>query len=579
MNSQLQDFLKQAEERFDLDSSDMTYVEWLNQNTTLRGKPFSTKGYEFQDAIINDMHPNMDVIKCSQIGMTEVQMRKALAFLVRNKGLSAIFSLPNEKMYQRVSKTRFKPLVDKEEVFNKSRDSGSVRSMGLMQFQDSFLYLSGCTEGDATSIPADAVFNDELDLSPQEIIALYQSRLQGSAWRISQRFGTPTFPNYGIDLGFRSSDQHYYLTRCMSCNHWNHIEFSKDFIEIPNLPENIQNLTDLDQEILSSLPIDEAYVKCEKCHSALDLDDPKLREWVPAYSERKHARGYQISPFATPHLTPSYILTQLLQYKQRENLRGFYNTVLGLPYTDGNIQLEREDINKCFTGVPTVPEIDKQQPVVVGIDMGQTCHITIGNGTSPEAMHVFDWRAVHVDDVVAEVERICQDHMVIAGAVDRHPYEPTADDIFRASNGRIVPTEYRGTKEVNLVATPTGEGISHAQVDRTKMLDEVVRYVRRHPGGLTFSGYHQWRETIVTHLRDMIRDEQPDQPAKWVKLSNNDHFFHALGFMIVSLKIKQVESIKNRDEVRSVFSISSVDLPERDSYVYGKGKSEYLIGI
>lgn len=577
-NQFLRNLLEKSNERFDIDTSGMSYTDWLVANTTLRGRPFSIDNHQFQRAIIDDDHPNMDVIKCSQVGLTEIQIRKMLAFLVRNQGLSAIFTLPNEKMFKRVSQTRVKPLIEADKVFNKERDEGSVRSMGLMQFGQSFLYLTGCTEGDATSIPADAVFNDEVDISPQDMLALFSSRLQGSDYKINQRFGTPTFPSFGTDMGFQSSDQHRFLIKCDRCNHWNDPQFSRRFVVVPGLPDYIADLPDIEPEIMDELDINGSYVCCEKCHAELDMGDWQNRQWVPKYPNRKHARGYHVTPFCTPKLPPSYILDQLLKYKRRDYLRGFYNTVLGLPYSDGNIQLDREVVQGCFTGQSTLPKIHKGNACCVGIDMGQTCHIVVGEGTDPANMHVFMWKAVHVDDIVEEVEKVCQAYNVVAGAVDRHPYEPTADDIFRASKGRIVPTEYRGTKEVNLVQNPTGDDFSHAQVDRTKMLDEVVRAVKNQPG-LRFSGYGQYRETIIQHLRDMIRDEQPEKPAEWKKLTGNDHFFHALGFLCVSTKIQQVARVKRKDDIRTMASASLVDLNDDAGQIYGNGNKSLERGV
>ncbi|TGR74085.1 hypothetical protein EN836_33470, partial [Mesorhizobium sp. M1C.F.Ca.ET.193.01.1.1] len=77
--------------------------DFICANTTLRKKPFSLKGYEFQRAIIDDLHLNLSVIKCSQVGLTEVQIRKFLSFLKRTNGVNGIFSLPNDEMYKRVS--------------------------------------------------------------------------------------------------------------------------------------------------------------------------------------------------------------------------------------------------------------------------------------------------------------------------------------------------------------------------------------------------------------------------------------------------------------------------------------------
>src|SRR5262249_55433788 len=98
----------------------MTISEWIAENTRhpkSPGKRFSFEGYEFQKAIADDMSESVSVIKPSQIGLTEVQIRKSLAFLARNRGTSLIFTLPTLDMMKRLSKTRVKTLVQSERVF------------------------------------------------------------------------------------------------------------------------------------------------------------------------------------------------------------------------------------------------------------------------------------------------------------------------------------------------------------------------------------------------------------------------------------------------------------------------------
>ena len=56
---------------------------WLERNTRLKKEPFSFKGYEFQRRIADDMHPQMSVVKPSQVGLSELQLRKFLAMLKR----------------------------------------------------------------------------------------------------------------------------------------------------------------------------------------------------------------------------------------------------------------------------------------------------------------------------------------------------------------------------------------------------------------------------------------------------------------------------------------------------------------
>ncbi len=308
----------------------MLMSDWIVKNTRLRKRPFSFAGYEFQRQIVDDMHPNMSVIKCSQIGLTEIQIRKFLAFLARNVGVSAIFTLPDDAMYKRVSQTRVKPLVESEAVFNMQTSEKPIRSMALYQINQSFGYFTGNKEGDATSINADALFHDEVDLSDQEMLALFQSRLQGSDYRITQGFSTPTYEGFGVDAGFKVSDQHEYMCRCTKCGHHNIPAFTPDFVTIPGLSGDINDLSEIDAEIASHLDLGAAYVRCENCGARLELHEPSLREWVPRYPGRRQ-RGYRVTPFATPRLTVEYIVDQLLQYKQRDALRRWYNTVLGEP--------------------------------------------------------------------------------------------------------------------------------------------------------------------------------------------------------------------------------------------------------
>ena len=130
-NDFLSDFRSQLRQRFAEDSINMSMSEWVEKNTHLRKKQFSFEGYEFQRAIVDDMHPDIHVIKCSQIGLTEVQLRKFAAFLTRTTAVNAIFSLPTDVMFKRVSQTRFGPLIEGEQVFNMTNDSSKpVRSVG-----------------------------------------------------------------------------------------------------------------------------------------------------------------------------------------------------------------------------------------------------------------------------------------------------------------------------------------------------------------------------------------------------------------------------------------------------------------
>ena len=558
------DLLGKYDERFSVDSLNMSYTDWVCKNTTIKKRPFTLKNYEFQRAILDDMHSNLSCIKISQVGLTEIQIRKALAFLVRNQGTSAIFSLPNEDMYKRISNGRVKPIVDNDKVFNTPYDKANrvTRSMDMKQFGQSFLYLVPAIESAATSISADMVLSDEKDLSDQQMIALFNSRLQGSSYRISQQFSTPTFPSYGIDLDWRGSDQNRYMIKCGCCGNWTYPEFNRKFVHLPGAPDDME-LWDIPEEIKDDLIFNDAYIMCDRCHEPLDLNDPALREWVASYPSRTQSRGYAINPFITASLDLSYIYTSLWKFVKNENKRGFFNTVLGQPYSDGSIQIPEDKIRDAMTTSSGPPNLAGYEDLLIGIDVGAICHIVIGDiQGNPISFYQID-----SSKLVKHVEELCSKYNIRAGSIDRFPYTPTADEVFKVSGGKIIPTEYRGQKETNIVLDPYDD-VSHAQVNRTMMLDKVSTRIKK--ASMRISGYGMYKEVIVTHLRNMVREETPEKEATWVKLLPDDHFFHALGFMSISLDIFDMVKIKLKSEVRTMVLASVVN---------PKSKTPNMIGV
>lgn len=535
--------------KFAEDSESMTYSDWIIKNTKLRKRPYSFKGFEFQAQIVDDMHPDMSVIKCSQIGLTEINLRKFAAFLARNTAVNGIFTLPDDQMYKRVSQTRFGPMVNSEHVFNLGGDK-PVRSMSIYQINQSYGYFTGNKEGDATSINADILMHDELDLSNQEMIGLFQSRLQGSDWRITHKFSTPTFEGFGIDANYRVSDQHEYMVKCESCNHHNIPEFNPNHLVIPGLSSDINELIEIDHEIADKLDLKNAYIRCESCGNKLNFTNPDLCQWVPRFPGRRK-RGYRVNPFTCrPHLfTVDYIIDQMLQYKQKDALRRFYNTVLGLPFNDSNARLSEVDIRACMQ-TAAKSDIGPSEPVFVGIDVGITCHIVLLSMGQRRPI-VFDFRQVLADNLLDELGTILETYNVIGGCMDRNPYTPLANDVREMSSNRIMPVEYghENSAAVQIVKDEL-DALSHIRGNRTTMIDAVAQSIRKRR--MALAGYGSFESLLILHLRDMVRIEKEDTSAIWQKLQGNDHFFHALAYALFAIRTTDAIIYRTEQEERTV---------------------------
>jgi hypothetical protein len=543
MNLLISNLLTEMQNRYVEDRETISMSQWVAKNTTMKGRPFSYRGYEFQQAIVDDMHPDLACIKCSQVGLSEVQIRKILGLLKRSSGVNALFSLPFEEMFKRMSQTRFRPILEQDRVFNLDSDQGAVRTVGVVQIGQSFLYITGCTEKDATSLPLDILFHDELDLSDEKMIALFQSRLQNSDLKMTQAFSTPTFTGVGIDREYESSDQREYFVRCDACNLRQVPLFMPKFIQIEGLPHDLEDFSTVDAEIMEKTDLLNAYVCCEKCRSPLDLTDPSKREWVAAYPSRILKRGYRVRPFSTHRLTIPYIFGRLLKAKDQDNLRSWYNTVLGESYTDSNIRLSEEDIIACM-GAPAQPEISSDDPVFIGIDVGLTCHIVLGT----PGKGIFLMETCQIADLEARVDQFLRQYRVVMGTVDRHPYTNDADNLRHLSNGRVMPVEYRGVAPLSFVKDEY-ESITHVQCNRTQVLDQVSKIIRKR--ALRMEGYREQRRTVIDHLRDLIRDETPEKPAVWKKLTGGDHYFHAISFYLFAIRLKGAIDELNGEDVRT----------------------------
>jgi hypothetical protein len=529
---------QQAKLRFGDSNASQSMGDWMMSNTTIKKRPFSFDDYPFQKAIADDMHGNLSVKKCSQVGLTEVQIRKYLAILSRSNAINGIFSLPNEKMFTKIYNGRIKPILEQDNVFNPPTGIKPTRSKDQIQIRDSFGYITACTEGDATSISADFLFHDELDLSPQEIIALYQSRLQGSDMRITQSFSTPSFVNYGIDKNYKLTDQREYTMKCEACNHVQIPRFEPKFIHLDHFPFDVESFTELTAQEIATIDLSNTYVKCEKCDARLDLSNADQREWVATFPTRLNFRGYQVRPFSTHRIKPDYIFNQLANYQERSFTRGFYNTVLGEEYTSSDAKIQRADVEAAMQkGTASIPNISSDDACFLGIDVGMACHITISKDDANGFPVFVLFETVPASYLVRRVEELMSIYNIVQGAIDRFPYTNEANELRDLTMSRIMPIQYRGNAGLQPVFEPDTKIISHYSANNTMALDRVRALVSNRK--MSISGYQGAKETVIAQLTDMVRNDAPggDDMGEWLKVSGNDHYMHSMAFNLLSRRI------------------------------------------
>lgn len=571
-NTYLQELGRQIDSRFNIDSSDMRLSEYLCKNTKLRGRPFSFNKYPFQRALVDDEARVGVCMKPSQVGVSEIYQRMALAKLARNRHRKGIYAYPDDEMRKKNVQTRVLPMAEETKAFAVPEGQSWVRSILLIELNKSFLYITGSKEGDATSTDADFVFLDEYDLHDKDIASLFNSRLQNSDWKIERYFSTPTFTEFGVDKMYRMSDQMEYLIKCDSCNHWQFPMFTPEFVVMPGLPSDWSDLLELTQDSIDaySIDIDGSYICCQKCRSPLDLGREDNRNWVAKYPSRSHLRGRRVNPFSVSTRPVHEIVKSLLTYKARDALRRFKNTVLGEPEDSSNSRIDASIIQAAMRS-QVIPPIDPHTPCWLGCDMGHTCHLVLLQGTGPKNCRSVIMEQVPLGNLKNRISEIRSHYNVVGGMVDKHPESQVANDIWEMTEGIIVPGEYRGDAEMSLKMVPGNpDKLEYVQINRTVHLDQVQSALRKKE--LELNGYGLLGTEIAAQLRNMVRVEEPEKPARWDKLDPNDHFFHAIAFALSSMKINPYLQYKLGPTL-STLGFATANMPGYDSGLYGKDKT------
>lgn len=116
-NQHVSTLFNMARERFERELDQSLLSEWLCKNTRLKGKPFSLDRYPFQRALIDETHPNAVTIKPSQVGVSEIYQRIAMAMLARNPYRKGIYAYPSDDMKKKTCRRGSNPCTTARKLF------------------------------------------------------------------------------------------------------------------------------------------------------------------------------------------------------------------------------------------------------------------------------------------------------------------------------------------------------------------------------------------------------------------------------------------------------------------------------
>jgi len=513
-------------------------ADWITAHTYLNGEPFSFKDHEYQHRILQSEAPLLVVQKCSQVGITELIIRRTLALMDIMRSFSVIYTMPTAGFAGTAVKTRFDPIIQSSprltSLIHTTTDNTEIK-----RFADNFLYIKG-TYGNnqAISVPADMIVHDEFDFSDAQVMSNFQSRLKHSKYKWKALFSTPTVSDYGINAEFSATRRHYNFTCCEHCGHW----FIPDYFKHVRIPDFKNDLTQITKENIHQTRWREAQLHCPKCDQVPSLQ-VEHRNWVCENPDENHeGEGFQVSPFDAPNVVtiPSLILSST-KYDRRTD---FINFDLGLPATDAESSLQDQDIDRMFANhlesVPTTA-------CVIGVDMGVTCHLVVAKVGTNDSIHVIELSTSHYSDLERYLDLLVKQYRPASIVMDSQPYTETVYRLQQRHHN-LYGSVYVQNKNLETYTIKDRESnaekglldVRQLNVNRDYAFDVLMSQIR---SGKVTAVQDEQQHRLRTHLKDMKRilvDRSYGKVFAWKKSKDGaDHFHHALLYAMIAKELTQ----------------------------------------
>lgn len=465
---------------------------------------FTFDRHEYLEEPYRDDHPRQVEEKCAQMGNSVKAMLTTFYSARFMPFVGILYLFPSKSGVGDFVRSRVNPLVEDnpEEIGAFMRDTDSV---GLKRMCGTNLIFRGTKSAEGLrSDPCDMVLYDEYDLMPAGVEEAAKGRLGHSDYKWERYLSNPTIPDFGIDRQFQLSDQRYWHVRCPRCGQYTCME------EHPL------------EEVLWEKADGEVIRLCQQCRNG-ELDVTQGR-WVPKYPSVTEVRGYHYSQLFSSFVSPAEILHG---YRTTKKPGDFHNYVLGMPYIEAENRLSREQI-LALCGTHGVASSDKG-PCVMGVDQGGKLHVVVGRRHPDTVAHLGeygDWE---------ELDRLMDEFNVACCVVDAQPEMRPARAFAQRHPGKVFCCFY---SEQQRGGYAWNEAKQVVTVNRTESLDDSQHVLLK--GQVVLPKYCEVVETFAAHCNNLAKklEERDDGSKKYVyvKLSQEDHFRHAMNYMTVAMR-------------------------------------------
>lgn len=512
--------------------------EWICKYTYINQENFGFIDREFQIPIMKDTVKDQIVVKCAQVGLSELSYRWAVAACCIMDNFNVIYTFPTAGDATKNNQTRIDPMIEGSKELSRlvspHLNNSEIKKFGL----NSFLFFKGTmAETAALSTPADVVIHDEYDKSDMDVVTTYVSRLQDRITKIRKIFSTPTLRGYGVDKEAQNANRLFHLVKCVHCNHM----FKPDYYNNVVVPGWDKSLEEINARNLHTARWEEAYLSCPKCGKDPEMHHTRM-PWVcenPSLGYHKNA--WHVSPFsAHKRITVPNLVKNSTEYKK---ISEFKNQALGLTAEEKNESITKEDVDK-MQEQSFAPSSEIHQ---MGIDVGLICNVTVGRQMSTGELLVQHRERVHYSRLHERIGKLRQQYRISVSVMDSQPQVSLTNEVCQANHNAWGAVYVTSKSPIPFTVREEDEnpedgkmGFRIVNINRNAMFDEVLAMIKN---GAIIVNKSDENDVFEKQMLCMKRVEkfttQNELQFVWVKTGDEeDHYHHSLLYLCVAAQMR-----------------------------------------
>lgn len=419
--------------------------EWAEQHMVLptssaiSGK-FSCDAVPYQreimDAIIEPEVRSVTVMSSAQIGKTTIILC-LIGYYTEHEPATIMMIMPTIDTMEKFSKSRITSMIDDvkclREILGEAKAKDSGNTILYKKFPGGYLQLSGANSpASLASTPIRIVLMDEIDRFPDTAgnegnpIRLAEKRATSYWNKKFFKSSTPTTATQSkVEKEWKKGTMEKWCVQCPCCGTWQPYEWER-----------------VDFSIVGMKCVDCGEVLEEKIWKEAD------HKWIPGNPSVKNHRSFHLNALASPWVEWQELIDQfndameqLKKFHDTEDLKTFYNTVLGETWDDTRVDDKSQS---------------KEDLKIRSEDYG--CEVPDGVIMVTAAVDVQDNRfEVELRGWAREYETWGLYKTEIFGDIDM-------DDVWYQLEEYITQTlEYKDGRKIGVVATAIDTGGSHTE--------------------------------------------------------------------------------------------------------------------